>query len=167
MNLVNISVTTDELVALWKLRHSNTAAASQTILHPAAREISETTSISTTLSPVPSATGRFFYEILGDKRRSRTAIDAYIDILTTLSNLEPTLPERLSLVASGNSRNHIARSPAEVYPARPDLAESARKFAQGWFAGTNICNRDKRRILRLACVVLQLRYGKDIIFDMR
>lgn len=166
MNLVDISVTTEELVALWKLRHIN-ATASPKDIRPAQFGIAQVPLAVATESPIPGATGKFAYELLGDKRRSRSAITAYIDILTTLSSLEPTLPEQLSRIANGNSRNHIARSPAEVYPARPDLTKCVRKFAEGWFAGTNISNRDKKRILRLACMLLELRYGVDIVFESR
>lgn len=166
MNLVNIPISMDALQALWALRKDDNEAASQTILRLAGCQTSSETASSAALPPVaaPNATGKFQYEILGDRRSTGSAIDAYLDILATLAALEPTLPEKLSVVARGNSRNHIAPTPGGVYPERPDLAESARQFAPGWYAGTNICNRDKLRILRLACGVLGLDFGADIVF---
>lgn len=164
MNLVNISLTMDALQALWALRKDDNEPASQTIIRLASREgLMATISIIGT-PPASPANEKFHYQILGEKRHTRSAVDAYLDILTILSSLEPMLPERLSLIAKGNSRNHIAPSPAEVYPARPDLAKNARKIAPGWYAGINISNRDKMRILRLACGILRLRFGKDVIF---
>lgn len=148
------------------LRHGDNKTASQTIPRLAEREKLGATATATA-SPWPSilsATGKFPYEILGDKRRAKSSVDAYLDILTTLSRLEPNLPESLSLVARANTRNHIARSPNEVYPKRPDLGRKAREFASSWYAGTNLADREKVRILRLACAVLKLQYGNDIVF---
>jgi hypothetical protein len=73
------------------------------------------------------------------------------------------LPERLSRVAPTNTRNHIARSAAEVYPGRLDLAMKSHEFAPGWYAGVNISNDEKRRLLRLACICLELQFGKDVV----
>lgn len=167
MNLVNIPVTMDALQALLALRKDDNEPASQTIIRLAGREGSMAATSTIGLPPAPPATGKFHYQILGEKRCTRSAVDAYLDILATLSSLESMLPERLSLIARGNSRNHIAPSPAEVYPARPDLAKSARKIAPGWYAGINISNRDKIRILRLACSVLKLHFGKDVVFEAK
>lgn len=164
MNLVNISLTMYPLQALWALRKDDNEPASQTIIRLAGREGSMAAASIIGSPPAPPATGKFHYQILGEKRCTKSAVDAYLDILATLSSLEPMLPERLSLIARGNSRNHIAPSPAEVYPARPDLAKSTRKIAPGWYAGINISNRDKMRILRLACSNLCLRFGTDVIF---
>jgi hypothetical protein len=164
MNLVNISVTMDALLALWTMRGDDNETTSQTILRLAGLEKPETATAARILPPSSLAAGKFSYEILGDKRRAKSSVDAYLDILVTLSRLEPKLPERLSLVARANTRNHIARSPAEVYPTRSDLGRKAREFASGWYAGINLANREKTRILRLACSILRLQFGRDIVF---
>lgn len=152
MKLVNIEVTPKELVALWNLRHADPAPAIQ---RPAAPN---------SIPAMQRATGKVSYNVLGEERRAKTCIEAFIDILSTLSNLDPSLPGRLAEKARATSRNHIARSQSEVYPRRPDLVRYSREFAPGWYVGTNIANREKIRILQLACEILRLKFGKDIVF---
>jgi len=164
MNIVNIPVTMDELVALWKLRHGEIDTVIRTISRPTARPVIEKTATTRASPPVALAVGKFQYKILGEQRSAKSSVAAFFDVLTTLSSLEPSLPARLSLVAPANTRNHIARSPAEVYPERPDLGRKSREFAPGWYAGINIADREKQRILRLACGILGLQFGKDIVF---
>ena len=155
MNIVSIPVTIDELAALWKMRHGEVVAAIPNVTPPATN---------TAVLPVALITGKCQYKILGEHRSAKTSVAAYLDILTTLSSVEPDLPERLSLVTPASSRNHIARSRDGVYPLRPDLGRKAREFAPGWYAGRNIADREKRRILQRACGILGLQFGKDVAF---
>ncbi len=164
MNLINISVTTNELVALWNLRHSETGPIIQVPSELILNIVAEKTQVKATFPLTPPSQGRFLYQILGEKRSAKNAVDAFVDILKVLANLEPTFAAKLSHLTPGNSRNHIARSPTDVYPNRPDLGKNAREFAAGWYVGTNIADREKCRILRLACDILGLQFDKDIIF---
>jgi hypothetical protein len=54
----------------------------------------------------------------------------------------------------------------EVYPKRPDLARYVKELAKGWFIGCNISNRDKEKILRAACDVMGLVFGRDLKIDL-
>jgi hypothetical protein len=67
----------------------------------------------------------------------------------------------LAAAVQGRNRNHIARSAAEIYPARPDLARAA-EFAPGWLVGLNIANREKMGIVRKACDVFGANFGTDV-----
>ncbi len=164
MNLVTVPLTMDALLALWAMRSGDAENVSQTILRMSNREQPPKAAPIVTKPQIANLRGKFQYEIFGVKRQARSAVDAFIDILTTLSKCESSLPHSLSLVAPANSRNHIARTKAEVYPGRPDLGKNAREFYLGWFAGINIADREKIRILRLACDILRLKFGKDIVF---
>ena len=55
--------------------------------------------------------------------------------------------------ARGSSRNHIAQSEAEIYPARPDLARAV-EFSPGWLIGLNIANREKMSYARKLVTVI-------------
>ena len=164
MNLVNVSLTMNALLALWAMRTGDGESVSQAILRVTDRSKPPAVEPIPSMPKAVSQTGKFSYEIMGEKRQARSAVDAFIDILTTLSKCESSLPHSLSLIAPANSRNHIARTKAEVYPRRPDLGKNAREFYPGWFAGINIADREKIRILRLACSLLRLRFEKGIIF---
>ena len=164
MNHVTVPFTMDALLALWAVRNGDEMDASQTILRLAdcAAQIEDNEVASKPDTVI--GRGKFLYEIMRVKRRAKFAVDAFVDIMSTLSQCEPSLPHTLSLVAPSNSRNHIARSKAEVYPRRPDLSKNAREFYPGWFVGINISNPEKRKILRLTCNILKLEFGKDIKF---
>ena len=101
------------------------------------------------------------YNVLGEARQAKNANDALVDILATLTRRSPDRVPALAAAVQGNSRNHIARSVQEIYPARPDLAR-AEEFAPGWLVGLNIANREKIGIVRKACEVFGLRFGKDV-----
>jgi len=86
-------------------------------------------------------------KLSGDVPKPRNSVPvnagaAMIDILVTLADLEPSLPDRLAPVVKRTSRNHLARSAEQVYPRRPDLAHFARNILLGWYIGTNIANRE-------------------------
>ena len=105
------------------------------------------------------------YSVFGESRSARNANAALLDILALLSRRFPALIPNLAEVVRGNSRNHIARSVEEIYPARPDLAR-AEEFAPGWLVGLNIANREKIGIIRKACEVFGLRFGSDVAISL-
>jgi hypothetical protein len=67
----------------------------------------------------------------------------------------------LAAAVKGRTRNPIARSVAEINPARPDLARAA-EFSAGWLIGLNIANRDKMAIIRTACTLFGVRIPEDL-----
>lgn len=110
----------------------------------------------------PPRTGRAVdYSVLGEKRSAKNANEALVDVLSMISRRDPEAIPQLAAAAQGNSRNHIARTVEEIYPARPDLAR-AEEFAPGWLVGLNIANREKIGLIRKACQVYNLRFGQDV-----
>lgn len=106
------------------------------------------------------------YQIFDQTKKSGNAIDALIDILRTLANRNPHFLGQLSQVVAGRTRNHVAVSRENVYPLKPELAEYTVELVPGWWLGTNISNRDKIRIIRVACDVEKLAFGKDIVISL-
>ena len=105
------------------------------------------------------------YVIFGNRHTARNASTAFIDILSAVAKRHPEKLEEMSTAVRGRSRNHIARTVAEIYPARPDLARAV-EFAPGWLVGLNIANREKLRILKEVCRVTDLHFGSDIIIEL-
>lgn len=101
------------------------------------------------------------YSIHGKSFVAANGREALIAILSKLSAIDPIKIPTLAAAVQGASRNHIARTVEEIYPARPDLAR-AEEFFPGWLVGLNIANREKLRIVRTACDVFELSYGKDV-----
>ena len=102
------------------------------------------------------------YAVLGERDVAPNAQEAMVRILRLLARRQPDLLERLATVVPGRSRNHIARSPDQVYPERPDLANYVVQLVPGWFIGTNIADREKLRIIEKACEVARLVFGRDV-----
>ena len=117
--------------------------------------------------PVPSSGGSrtVAYCIFEERRTAPTANAAFVEVLSTLASRHPDRITALAAAVQGRSRNHIARSVAEIYPARPDLARAA-EFAPGWLVGLNIANREKMSIARTACDIFGYTFGKDIVLDL-
>ena len=97
--------------------------------------------------------------VMSGSNRATSAIDALRDDLITIAAPAPdSFFTSLAPKIRGNTRNHIARTKHDVYPDRPDLAlQHTVPVADGWFLGTNIANREKRRILYAACALAGLR----------
>ena len=95
-----------------------------------------------------------------------TGKDAFPAILRTMAAEDGTFCVRLAPLVAGRKVNHIARSPAEVHPLRPDLRGETAEIAPGWFANTNISNREKEKILRAACEAAGLVFGRDLQIEL-
>ena len=111
----------------------------------------------------PSSSGRqVAFELFGEARTTNTAKSALVEILGEIAKRYPDRMVDIARAARGKSRNHIARSPEEIYPKRPDLAR-AEEIIDGWLIGTNIANREKLRIIQAACNAVGLTLGKDVV----
>jgi hypothetical protein len=104
------------------------------------------------------------YRIFGDELSAANGSQALIEILRALCSRFPDHISEIAQAVQGSSRNHIARTVEEIYPARPDLARAA-EIAPGWLVGLNIANREKAAIVQAACEVLNLTYGIDVVAD--
>lgn len=109
----------------------------------------------------PITTKTISYRLFGKEYVAASANVALVQVLETLSATDPTKIPELASRVQGRSRNHIARSPEEIYPSRPDLARAA-EFHPGWLVGLNIANREKMGIIRSACLVYDLTLPGDL-----
>jgi hypothetical protein len=136
------------------------------VQQPQATRTATATNFPSKTLPVAQAAGRAVtFNILGEPRHARNANAALVDVLSWLANRNLALIPQLASSVRGNTRNHIAQTVAEIYPARPDLARAV-EFTPGWLVGTNIANREKVRIVQKACEVYGLRFGSEIEFSL-
>jgi hypothetical protein len=87
-----------------------------------------------------------------------------INILRDLAQYDDNFFPKLAAKVRGRTRNHIARSRSD--PGRPDLARYVKEIGSGWFIGCNIANREKEKILRAACEVMGIAFGRDLKIDL-
>ena len=94
------------------------------------------------------------------------AISALIFVLQDLASRDVSFVEKFAKLAPGRRRNHIARDRSGVYPGKPELEVYTQDIGGGWWLGTNIANREKERLLRIACEVAGLEFGRDLQIDL-
>jgi hypothetical protein len=47
------------------------------------------------------------------------------------------------------------------------LAKHTNEIGPSWFVGTNISNREKLSLLRVACEAAGINFGTDLVIDLR
>lgn len=104
------------------------------------------------------------FVLYGDFYRARNAKDVLIQVMEELSKRDNMFLERFdALPKHGRKRRYIARTKGELYPGRPDLAnEHSLHLASGWWLGTNYSKRSIERIIRMACEVAGIDFGKQL-----
>jgi predicted type IV restriction endonuclease len=118
--------------------------------------------------PIPDGLGKVGVEIEGRFIPARNGRDALAKLFSALADRDPTFLERFAaLPEHGRTRRYLARTPEELYPGRPDLAEQhVFEVRRGWWIGTNNSKSKAVGIMRMACDVAGLRFGKDIRVDL-
>ena len=122
-----------------------------------------------TPTPVEQPRGQYTVSVLGRERSCSTLADALVYALTTLSELDDTFLHELS-GRGGRTRPHVTRSRDGLHPGRSDLnRKHARELwpGAGWWVSTNSSKDDVTRILRAACDVAGLVFGRDVVFSIR
>lgn len=113
----------------------------------------------------PLGSRKVSFEFLGQKYKEQDAISALIFVLQNLAKRNSGFLDRFAKQAPGRTRNHIAKTRSEVYPGKPELETYTTEIVPGWWLGTNISNRDKDRLAKIACDVCGLKFGKDLIIE--
>jgi hypothetical protein len=105
------------------------------------------------------------FTMLGQQRSFPNAASALVELLRVIAERDTSRIADLAEAVRGRSRSLIARTVAEINPARPDLAHAA-EFAPGWFIGLNISNRQKMAIIRTACELFGIRMPEDLVIQL-
>jgi hypothetical protein len=119
-----------------------------------------------TQAPGQTLTAKLEYRLLGIACTAPNAIEAVVAILKSLGERQPDFWSRLEPLSRTRKRNHLARSRRDVYPDKPDLEQYTREVAPGWWLGTNVANRGKKRLLEAACKAAGLRFGTDLVIRL-
>jgi hypothetical protein len=105
------------------------------------------------------------YELIRERYLASNATEAMNNILKDLARYDDNFFPKLAPKVRGRTRTHIAQHRSDVYPERPDLAKYVKEIVPGSFIGCNIANREKKKILRAACEVMGLVFGRDLKID--
>lgn len=101
------------------------------------------------------------YVLDGCEYKVPNASVALVEILSAIVARDVGRIPALARAVSGTKVNHIARTPAEINPAKPHLARAA-EIAPDWLVGLNIANRTKMSIIRTACEIYGLKIPADL-----
>lgn len=108
---------------------------------------------------------RVSFRFLGQTLTQPDAISALTFVLQKLAEHDAHFLANFAIQAPGRTRNHISEKRSEVYPGKPELEIYTTEIAPGWWLGTNIANREKERLMRIACEVAGLTFGKDVLIE--
>ena len=113
-----------------------------------------------------SPQGKIKYIHFGKSYSAKNATDAVVQILRRFSDQDSGFFEKFSARKHGKKRRWLARDRKELYPDRPDLSDYSVEMGNGFYLGTNFANREKIRMLEIACEVAGIKFGKDLIISL-
>lgn len=152
----------DDALAYLKTLGSGTQVAGSALRHsPPTASVSVPPSRSELPSTSSQSRREVTYRLFGTEHIAANASIALAEILGAIVKTDLSKIEALSAAVRSPKRNHIARSPGEIYPNRPDLARAA-EIAPGWLVGLNIANREKMMIIRAACQKYEISMPADL-----
>lgn len=102
--------------------------------------------------PPPAGQAQRGYQLGKTFVPCRTGVEVMVGIFKTLAAADPTFAERCHAheANTGNIRTYVASSTSELYPGRPDLEELSAEFVPGWYVATNLSNKLKAKVIRMA-----------------
>lgn len=114
------------------------------------------------------AAGAIGFSFAGRFVPCRNGREVLVRVFETLAQRDASFLERFaSRPKHGRTRRYLARSPAELYPGRPDLAsEHFFKLQSGWCLGTNVSHAQIERIIEMACEVSRVRLGGELVINV-
>jgi len=103
-----------------------------------------------------------------ESRRFDSARAGYLWIVERFFALRPQLLQEPSCkneyFSQGRDRYYFARTPKQLFPRSPNLAEESANYARlsmGWYANTNLSNEQKFEILTRVSVRVGLQFKRD------
>ena len=157
-----VALSEETVSRLMSMRRCSSERMDDTIARLLAQGVAEPTSMETNKCEPSDVRQRYVVHILGERYRVRTLVEALARVLNTLADLDPAILDRLQ-ATGGRSRRNVARSRDAIHQGRADLnGKYTLEFRPGWWTGTNYSRRDICRIMRDACLLCGLTYGRDM-----
>ena len=109
------------------------------------------------------------YIFQGRRYASASNTGVMVDLFNKLAEFDPSFPGRFAARKQGYSRRYLAADMYELYPGQPERCEelSVELAVGGWYIATHQSQATIEASLRLACEVLGLEYGSDIVINLR
>lgn len=109
----------------------------------------------------------YSFTLHGETQRFRTGADLMTAIFTAFAKRDPAFCERFGQRHRGAKLIYVARRPNDLYPEHPHLVKSAaRKLPGGYFLGTHMGRAKKEQLIRVACEVAGVSFGRDLTIEL-
>lgn len=108
------------------------------------------------------------FRLQGHNYVAKNARDVMVQVFEELARRDTSFLERFAARPKhGKKRRFIARTQMELYPDRPDLGEAhSHQLSSGWWIGTNYSRENIEKIVKMACEVAGMKYGKDLVIKL-
>jgi len=124
---------------------------------------SETTASPTQVAASPTGKDVVRWRVRNQAGVGRNAVEAFVSALTSLFEQYPNEQAKMAKAVATRGRNNIARTVADIYPSKPEIAARNHKaLINGWLVGTNESNATKARIFAAAANAVGLRLGVEV-----
>jgi len=111
--------------------------------------------------------GSYSFTLHGETQRFRTSADLIAAVFTAFAKKDPGFCERFGERHRGRKLVYVARSREELFPRHPHLAKSAaRELPGGYFLGTHMGSARKEELIRWACEVAGVEFGRDLTVEL-
>ena len=151
----------DTVAAFLKVHARNVAPRPQT---PPMRTDPSVHELARNSLPKEDSSMRFGFLLGGRRHVARNARETMTKVFEEFTQNDPSFPSRFAaLPKHGRKRRYLAQNRGHLYPGRPDLAaDHSIQLSSGWWISTNHSRATINRIIKMACDVVELRYGDDL-----
>ena len=103
-------------------------------------------------------------EVWDQTFNARNAKEATLFVLREMAKRDPSFLARCAGHPEnfGRNRTWIAKTAEELFPERADLRELHEEISDGWLLNTNFNNPIKKKVLRIACEVAGVTFGREV-----
>jgi predicted type IV restriction endonuclease len=106
------------------------------------------------------------YTLFGETRTARSGMQVLLHVIRELAARDPGFLERFAPHIVGDSSNHVARRPEDVYPGRLPRRGEVIDLVPGWYIGTTLSTPAKTKLLQAACTAAGLTFDVDLIVQL-
>lgn len=130
--------------------------------------VKHTINISDKTNPVNQSFSSTGFILNGQFYPARNACGVMVSVFEELTKRNPSFPEQFAaLPKHGSTRRYLTQKQEDLNPERPDLARRfSIKLTSGWWLGNNYNRGRIELIIKMACEVAKLQYGKDLLINL-
>ncbi len=100
---------------------------------------------------------------MGHHFPANSAIDALRQVYEELEQRDAQFPIKFTADIKKGKRPYLAKDAEALFPKAPHLQHRIKQLSFGWIMDTNISSQSIQQLIKKACKVANLEYGRDLI----